>query len=318
MSGGWTMAEQIEMPLDHIAMPDRVMAPCRWFGGKGNMARRILPLIPRGRVYVEPYCGMASVFWHLPRPFPVEVLNDLNGDVVNLFRCLQDPERFERFARRITWTPYALEEFRRALNVLETSDDPEERAWAFFVAQNQSFSGVAKTEGCWGRAFISNRSMADTVNKWRGRIKLLQWWHDRLTRVQIDSRDAIEVIRYWDSEDTVFYIDPPYVHDTRKDKDVYACECDDAHHEALVDTLLQIKGRAVLSGYDNGIYRRLEEAGWERVEFQTACYAASRWRGSKLRGAGAAMKRAARTEMCWVKHPQARLFAASTDERRAR
>ncbi|RMD57691.1 DNA adenine methylase [Candidatus Parcubacteria bacterium] len=297
------------LPLDHIATPARPMAPCQWYGGKGNIANRIVPLLPPGQVYVEPYCGMASVFWHLPQPYPVEVLNDLNGDIVNLFRCLQDPERFERFKHRITWTLYSLDEFRRALEILKTSDDPDERAWAFFVAHNQGFSGRASKEGNWSRVFVSDRSMAHNTNKWRGRIKLLQHWHDRLTRVQIDNRDALEVIRYWDSEKTVFYIDPPYILGTRVDGKAYEHECEDEHHQQLVEMLLGIEGSAVLSGYDNEIYHKLEDAGWERHEFHTVCHAAAKRRGSKLRGEGAAMQHAARTEVCWVKGGrQRRLF----------
>lgn len=288
-----------EIPLDHIAQPGRVMAPVRWYGGKGHMARRIMPYLPDGRVYVEPYCGAASVFWYLDPPRPVEVLNDLNGELVNLFRVLQNPETFAEFQHRIIWTPYALDEFRRALAY--DGDEPVMRAWAFYVRYNQGFGGTASSAGNWGRVFVSDRGMARTANGWRSRMKLLQSWHDRLTRVQIDNRDAPEVIRYWDGPETVFYVDPPYMHETRATGNMYDHEASDAHHEALVKTLLSLKGQAAVSGYDAPLYRRLDAAGWERVEWQTAAHSAGRRRGSGLQGKGAATLKSPRTEVLWVK-----------------
>ena len=298
------LAELDEMVVEALPTPGRVMAPVQWYGGKGNMAKRLMPLLPQGRVYVEPYCGAASMFWHLDPPRPVEVLNDIYGEIINLFRVLQDPTQFEQLRHRLLWTPYSLDEFRRALAVGPDAS-PVERAWALFVRQNQGFSGTAKTEGNWSRRFTARRGMAGTTSKWRARLKLLACWHDRLTRVQLDNRDALEVIRYWDSSDTVFYLDPPYVLSSRVagSRRKYAHECDDAHHRALVDLLLKIQGNALLSGYDNPLYKALEEAGWERYEFRTACHAAARTRSSNLRGDGAAIANVPRVEVAWVWNP---------------
>lgn len=289
--------------MRHIPTPNRVMAPCRWYGGKALLAKHIVPLLPRGRVYVEPYMGMASVFWHLDPPYPVEVLNDIDGRVVNLFRVLQDRAMFCDFAHRVRWTMYARDELQRAI---DTPDDspPVDRAWAFFVRCNMGMSGIpAVTAGKWSRTFESSRGMAETASKWRSRVSLLRAWHDRLSRVQIDSRDALEVIRYWDTPDTVFYLDPPYVHSTRAKGNtaVYGSEQSDSHHAELVATLLAINGQAVLSGYDTPIYAPLTAAGWRRVDIETACFAAGRVRGSGLQGIGAVMEKAPRTEVLWVK-----------------
>ncbi|GIW55008.1 MAG: DNA methyltransferase [Nitrospiraceae bacterium] len=293
-----------EFVLESIARPSRILAPVRWFGGKGNLAKWILRYWPRGRfkLYVEPFCGAASVFWHLPDPYPVEVLNDLDGRIVNLFRVLQDEDSFRKLCHRLIWTPYSRAEFRRALAILNDLEnrDAITQAWAFFVAMNQGFSGVAKTEGNWSRAFIAHRGMADPTNKWRGRLRLLRYWHDRLTRVQIDSRDAVEVIEYWDSAETLFYLDPPYIHGTRKVTNIYDVEPDDEFHQRLVETLLRIQGAVVLSGYRHPIYEPLEAAGWRRVDKETSCHAACKGRGSPLRGKGNALKHAPRTESLWL------------------
>lgn len=287
--------------LDHIAKPNRPMAPVQWFGGKGNLAPWIVKHLPRDsvQVYCEPFAGAASVLWRLPEPYPCEVLNDLDGRIVNLFRVLQDREQFEELRHRIIWTPYARAEFARALDMLQRWDEigPVDRAWAFFIACNQGFSGQAV--GQWSCAFISRRGMANKSNQWRGRMKLLEWWHDRLTREQIDCRDALDVIRYWDREDALFYVDPPYVMSTRKGGG-YAHEMDDGQHRALIETLLSVKGRVVLSGYDNDIYQALDDAGWRRIERVTGCYAAVHTRKSGLQGKGAIMRKAKRTEVLWL------------------
>lgn len=295
--------------LAEIPKPNRVMAPVFWYGGKGRLAPKIVPMIPPGKVYVEPYCGAASIFWHL-QPRQVEVLNDLHGELVTIFRVLQDAEQFRELTHRLAWTPYSREEFRRALAM---RDEPDlslvDRAWAFFVRQNQGFSGIAKTEGSWSRAFISYRGMAAPASKWRGRLASLRVWHERLSRVQIDSVDALRCIAYWDSPDTVFYVDPPYVHATRAkgSRGAYEHEQPDEHHEELIRLLLGITGQAVVSGYDSPIYQPLADAGWRVERIKTASHAAGRVRGTKLRGKGAGLKHAARVEVLWIKsHDKAR------------
>jgi DNA adenine methylase len=150
--------------LDGIPMPPRPMAPFRWPGGKGNLVKWLIQYVPEGHIYVEPFAGAASVFWHLPNPFPVEVLNDLDGDIVNLYRVLQDKAKFEELAHRLIFTPYARAEFARALQIAK---DPKasdiDRAWAFFVKQNQGFGGKANNVGDWGREiYNTNNGMAST------------------------------------------------------------------------------------------------------------------------------------------------------------
>lgn len=288
--------------LESVAKPNRVMAPVWYYGGKGNMAGKIVPLIPEGNVYVEPYCGAASIFWRLP-PREVEVLNDIYEEIINLFRVLQDSKTFAELRHRLIWTPYSISEFRRALSIGRGEGDSSQvdMAWAFFVRQGQGFNGLSGTEGNWSRVFVSSRDMAKTASSWRGRMKNLDFWHNRLTRVQLDCRDALEVIRYWDSPDTVFYCDPPYVPGTRKSKNVYAHEVDLDHHRKLVSTLLKVKGKVLLSGYGHLVYWPLQKAGWKKINFQTACHAANKGRGTKLRGKGAVTEHVPRTEVLWIK-----------------
>lgn len=280
---------------------ERLRAHVQWFGGKGRMLAKLMPLVPEGgQPYCEPYMGAASLFFARD-PAPVEVLNDLDQDLVNLFRCLQHKDSFEELRHRLMWTPYARAEFARALDVLADPAAPAiDRAWAKFVAHNQGFSGMAVGGGDWGRVFVSSAGMGSRNNSWLMRLSMLDAWRWRLMRAQIDSRDALEVIRYWDAPEAVFYIDPPYHHDTRKEVAVYAVEPDHDHHARLVETLLSLKGRAVLSGYAHPVYAPLEDAGWQRIDFETSCHAAVRVRGSGLQGKGAAKAKVKRVESVWI------------------
>jgi DNA adenine methylase len=288
--------------LDGIPTPPRPMAPFRWAGGKGKLATWIVQYIPVGQIYVEPFAGAASVFWHLPSFFPVEVLNDLDGDIVNLYQVLQDKGKFEELAHRLIFTPYARAEFARALQIVKDPNATDiDRAWAFFVKQNQGFGGIAQTEGSWGRIINTTcNGMAQNASHWRSRLKLLSFWHERLSRVQIDCIEGIECIKYWDTPETVFYIDPPYVADTRKDRRLYKNEPDFAYHERLVETILAAKGKVLLSCYDHPVYAPLAKAAWRKLTRETACYMAGRIRGSKLQGAGAAKAHVLRTETLYL------------------
>lgn len=231
------------------------------------MLAKLLQLIPAGHPYCEHYAGGASLLFGL-KPRKVEMLNDLNGDIVNFFRVLQGPEQFEEFKHRAEWTPYAVEEFQRALDMPKDAS-PVDRAWAFFVRSNQGFLGTARSRGNWSRdTSVTRAGMAHACNSWIQRLRFLSTYHKRLLRVQIDCRDAIDSLRWWNSPQTVHYIDPPYVESTRSSRNQYTHECDDAHHAELVAALLEIEGKVVVSGYHHPIYQPLVDAGWHLVEFE--------------------------------------------------
>lgn len=249
----------------------RTMAPFMWYGGKGNFAKHILPyLSTEHHTYAEPYCGAASVFWHKQKS-KVEVLNDLNGDIVNLFRVFQDRNLREEFKHRIEFTLYSFDEFKLALSIVDDAA-PIDRAWAFYVRQNQGWCGKCDSPGDWGRTFNAYCGMSGTANKWVKRRNTIDWWSKRLSGVQLDNRDALEFIKFWDRPDTLFYCDPPYVADTRRSKDDYDHECADSHHEELISLLLTIKGMAIVSGYKHPIYDQLVKSGWSVESVDTVSH----------------------------------------------
>ena len=278
-----------------------MISPFRWFGGKGKFTKTLLENLPSGEVYVEPFCGAATFFFAKPS-HPVEVLNDLHSEIVNLFRVFQKKDHYEELVHRLTWTPYAREEFVKALDMRKQENLSDvDKAWAFFVRQNQGFGGKANTRGDWGRTFTSLRGMSKQTSDWITKLSLFEEWRNRLIRCQIDQIDALTCIQYWDSEKTVFYLDPPYIHETRTSSKDYVHEQPLSFHEDLVKILLNIKGNAMLSGYKHPVYLPLEKAGWIKKSYKTTCHAAGRIRSSELQGQGNILEKQKRTEILWIK-----------------
>ena len=278
-------------------------SPIRWYGGKGRKAALIAKYVPEGgQPYCEPYAGGAWLLFYR-RPADSEVLNDLNQDLVNFYRVMQDPETAKRLIHAIEWTLHSRAEFARALSILKNEDERDalKRAWALLVASRQSFSakGNISTIGKWARSLKQKHYRS-------GIPALLANVHERLKEVQIDCRDALEVIRYWDNENAVFYVDPPYHPETCKERNVYKHAADDAHHRQLVETLLNVKGCATMSCYFHPVYQPLIDAGWMRVDFQTICDAAARTRNSGMQGDGNLKRKATRLETILI-NPRAQL-----------
>lgn len=229
----------------------------RWAGGKGKQLGDLLPLIPQTKIYVEPFGGGCSVLLNRERS-EVEVYNDLDSALVNLFEILRGDESSAEFARLIDLTPYSREVYESCLS-FEGIEDPTRRAVAFYTVLNQSISGkrlAAKSD--WSRGRTDNLAA-----RWFKRHEKLEGIHERIRNVQIECRDALDILQEWDTDETTFYCDPPYILDTRRGKRYYAVEPGDDYHEELVDVLLRVRGNVVLSGYDHPTYFRLiEEGGW--------------------------------------------------------
>jgi DNA adenine methylase len=256
-----------------------------------------------GEVYVEPFAGSAAILFAKPRVHPIEVLNDRDDHLVTLYRVLQDRRSFRELMRRLVWTPYARSEFERAIAVLDAPPEYDEVsiAWAVFVVHNQSYGGLrVRTSGRWMRTFDADNPAPASF---RARVAELRGVRARLEGVLVDNRDALEVIDYWDRRDTVFYLDPPYHPDTRKDSDVYAADVDSSFLGALVERLLALEGQCALSGYDHELFTPLEAAGWERHVLPTTTALLNRGERTGID----ADKR--RTEVLWVRRHAVRQAA---------
>jgi DNA adenine methylase len=219
-----------------------------WYGGKFSHLEWLLPLLPTCHHYCEPFAGSGAVLLNRP-PAPIETYNDLDGEVVNFFRVLRQEK--ERLIEAIGLTPFAREEFALACQ-LDPDQLPLERARRFYVRARQVRTGLAQTAtvGRWANCRNTSRSgMSGVVSRWLGGIDDLPIIAERLLRVQIENRPAIDVIRLYDTPDTLFYCGPPYVHLTRSDTNAYGYEMADEEHRALAAVLNSVNGMVAISNY---------------------------------------------------------------------
>ena len=230
-----------------------------WYGGKYNHLNWLLPLLPKAFHYCEPFGGSAAVLLNR-EPAPVETYNDIDGEVANFFKVLRD--RKEELIYAIGMTPFSRQEFRIAVESKNKvkSISGLERARRFFIRARQVRTGLAQTAtvGRWANCLKTSRAgMAGAVSRWLGSVEGLEYIATRLLRVQIENEYAIDVIKRYDSKETLFYCDPPYPHDSRGDKNAYKYEMTDEEHDKLAKILKRIKGKAALSGYRCGLMDEL-------------------------------------------------------------
>jgi len=238
----------------------------RYHGGKWRLAPWIIANFPKHRVYVEPFGGGGAVLLRKPRTY-AEIYNDLDGEIVNLFRVARDNGL--ELARVLRMTPFARTEFelsyKRARSRLE-------QARRTVVRSFMGFGSAAICGEVSGFRANSNRSGTTPAQDWRNYPDALESIIERLQGVVIERRDAVDVMRAHDAEDALHYVDPPYVHATRSDKrrntvtrKAYKHEMADADHVELARVLRTLRGMVVLSGYPCELYRELYP-DWVRVE----------------------------------------------------
>lgn len=257
----------------------------RYHGGKFRLAPWIIGFFPRHRIYVEPFGGAGGVLMQKPMSYS-EVYNDLDGDVVNLFRVLQDKRTRDELVELLVFTPYAREEFELAW---EPASDPVEQARRLVIRAQMGFGSAGATKGCTGFRIDTKREYETAQHSWAMYPNNLAMVGRRLTGLLIENRPAIEVILGHDTDQTLHYVDPPYVHETRCRANhagrAYRHEMTTEDHLDLIDALHQVQGMVVLSGYPSDLYDQHLQ-GWDRYT--------SKARISAGRGAGI------RTEVVWL------------------
>lgn len=234
----------------------------RYHGGKWMLAEWIIGHFPKHRVYVEPFGGGGSVLMRKPRAY-AEIYNDLNGEVVNVFRCARD--QGATLAEALRLTPFAREEF---LAAYEPSDDPIETARRTIIRSFMGFgaNGIDAKKGMTGFRASSNRSGTTPAHDWRNYADVFPVFINRLRGCIVENRDAREVMAQHDSPLTLHYVDPPYVLSTRADpRHGYRHEMTDQEHVELARFLRTLKGFVIVSGYPSPLYEELY-AGWSVSE----------------------------------------------------
>ncbi len=242
----------------------------RWHGGKWLLAPWIIENFPHHRVYVEPFGGAASVLLRKPRSY-AEIYNDLDGDVVNLFRVLRDPAQAAQLERLVELTPFARAEFEDAY---KATHDPVERARRLLIRSFMGFGSNGHNSAIrTGFRANSNRWGTTPARDWLTIPLNLRAIVERLQGVVIENRPALETMAQHDSADALHYVDPPYMPATRSAKSrrgkiryhAYAHEMDVEDHAELLAALPALVGAVVVSGYPTALYD-VALAGWRRIE----------------------------------------------------
>lgn len=255
----------------------RASQPLKWHGGKHYLAERILQLAPPHLHYVEPFFGGGAVFFRKPQSMVdghSEVINDLNGELMNFWSVLQSTRQFPKFKRQVEVTPFSKPAWERS--IASTPTDAVGRAVAFFVRYRQSRQGIGKDFATLSRN-RTRRGMNEQVSSWLSAIDGLPEAHARLSRVVLYSEDALSVIDREDGPRSFFYLDPPYMQSTRTAKDCYEQELCNTGHQSLLERLSEIEGKFLLSGYPSREYDSIARRnGWSRVDIKIDNKASSR------------------------------------------
>ncbi|MGC0155542.1 DNA adenine methylase [Chromobacterium vaccinii] len=235
----------------------------RYHGAKFRLAPWIMRFFPPHKTYVEPFGGAAGVLLQKSRAY-AEIYNDLDGDVANFFRVLRNPIRRAMLIEAVTLTPYSRSEFEQAW---EPTEEPVERARRLAIRAQMGFGSAGATNGMTGFRIDSRREYGTAQHLWAYYPDQLADVGQRLAGVMIESGPAIDVMRQHDARDTLHFVDPPYLHETRVMQSgkagYYRHEMSNDDHHALLDVLLGLEGYVVLSGYPSDLYEHAL-AGWER------------------------------------------------------
>ena len=250
-------------------------SPLKWHGGKRYLAPKLISFLPPHTHRVHPYAGGLSELFAWPHEGVSEVVNDLNGELSNFWHVLKNESTFAMFQRLCESTPFSEAQFERAHGDY-TESPPVWRAWSFFVRCRQSRQGLMKDFATLSRTRV-RRGMNEQVSAWLTSVEGLADVHSRLKRVVILNRDALDVIRQQDGPGTLYYLDPPYLHDTRSSCSDYAHEMTDQQHQDLLTCLGSIQGKFMLSGYPSDLYAIAEAChGWRHVDFDLPNNASSK------------------------------------------
>lgn len=235
----------------HLRARGRRRIAFGWYGGKFSHLDWLLPLLPKCHHYCEPFSGSGAVLLNR-QSSPVETYNDIDGDVVNFFRVLRD--KHEELIRAIALTPFSREDYHQAIYGSTHGITEVERARRFYIKARQTRTGLAQTAslGRWANCKNTSRGgMSGVVSRWLGGIAGLDQIAQRLIRVQIENRPAVDIIRLYDGPDTLFYCDPPYLHIARGDSKAYGYEMDESQHREFAATVNKCRGKIAVSGYDH-------------------------------------------------------------------
>lgn len=249
-------------------------APFPYFGGKQYLADRMLALMPPHDVYVEAFGGSGAFLFAKP-PVALEVYNDLDSGLINFFRVLRNEHRAKRLRELLELTPYSREEWAECKSTWQYASDDVEMARRWFVGLVMSFSKTPDSHG-WS---YCKQPGGHAVSKYRGLADALPDAVARFRMAQVDHLPALDCIARYDAPNVLFYIDPPYVAETRKSGG-YRHEMTADDHAELLELLNGVQGMVMLSGYRSPLYDDLL-TGWRRTDIETVNHSSNRVREAR-------------------------------------
>jgi DNA adenine methylase len=252
----------------------------KYHGGKHFLAKWIISMLPGCDVYVEPFLGGGNVLLR-KRPSPIEIAGDLNPDLIGFYRCLKN--QTQELIDRLRSIPYCRESFEWAC-AMDVHLAPLEAAVKFAVKTRMSRGALGKTLAWSDRP---RGGQPGDVNAWKTLRDKLPDNARRLQRVELHHGEALDLIVRFDSPDTLFYLDPPYMHCTRSAPNAYRFEMTDEDHIRLLGAILKVQGMVVISGYRTPLYDDVLHT-WERHE------------SSMPNHSGQGKQKQSRTEVLWL------------------
>ena len=240
-------------------------AVLKYPGAKWSLAEWIIGHFPSHHSYLEPFFGSGAVLFNKPQSC-IETVNDLDGDVVNLFECIRrDPEKLGRI---VYFTPYSRQEYEKTYTT-DLPADPFDRAARFLLRCNQGYGFRTNEIRVGWKNDVQGRERAYAAKYWTDLPEIIAAAAERLRGVQIECRPALEVIRRFNFHNVLIYADPPYVISARSGgKKQYKHEMTDADHMELLEALKSHKGPVILSGYSSPIYDQ-ELVNWHKETAHT-------------------------------------------------
>jgi DNA adenine methylase len=239
-----------------------------YVGSKWNMAKWIISQMPEHNVYLEPFFGSGAILFN-KEPSRIETVNDIDGNIVNLFKVIR--EKPNELAHAVEFTPYSREEYYQAFDLLEQDLSDLERARVFLMRCWMARGG--KTSDRTGWRHNIDIATVNALPDWNGLPGTILEAAKRLKQVQIENQEASTLINRYNREDCLIYADPPYVLETRTQRH-YAHEMNNVQHINLLETLNGHKGFVLLSGYDSDLYKDVLK-GWSKVTKMAQTEAAS-------------------------------------------
>lgn len=260
-----------------------------YYGGKFLLSKIINKILPKHKIFVDVFGGAGNIILGKPYSSDLEVYNDILEPLTIFFSVVKDKEKHLILQEKLEsiLNQYEIyndmrEYYREIKEYIQTNlykmySDIDVAVFTFY-AVNLAYSGhlIGKGFSYQGKK-ETNKQKKEIL---KSKIDRISYAHKRFRNVVIENRDFREILKKYDSEDTLFYLDPPYVHESRTDTNSYLFEMSVQDHNELIDMILNLKGKFILSGYDNTIYKRLEQNGMNRYHKNCKIMAANKARGT--------------------------------------